>query len=50
LDRLATEADPDVPAMRGWRREVFGEAALALKAGKLAVGVEGRKIRLIAAG
>ena len=50
LDRLATEAEPDLPAMRGWRREVFGEAALALKAGRLAVGVEGRKIKLIAAG
>ena len=50
LDRLATEPDPDLPAMRGWRREVFGEAALALKAGRLAVGVEGRRIKLIAAG
>jgi ribonuclease D len=50
LDRLATEADPDLPALHGWRREVFGEAALALKAGRLAVGVEGRKIKLIPAG
>jgi ribonuclease D len=49
LDRLATEAEPDLPALRGWRREVFGEAALDLKAGKLAVGVEGRRIKLIAA-
>ncbi len=49
LDRLATEADPDLPALHGWRREVFGEAALALKAGKVALGVEGRRIRLIAA-
>jgi ribonuclease D len=50
LDRLATEANPDLAALSGWRREVFGEAALALKAGKLAVGVEGRRIKLIAAG
>lgn len=50
LDRLATEPNPDLPALSGWRREVFGEAALALKAGKLAVGVEGRRIKLIAAG
>ena len=37
------------PALHGWRREVFGEAALALKAGKLALGVQGRRVRLIAA-
>ena len=49
LDRLATEAEPDLPALHGWRREVFGEAALDLKAGRLAVGVEGRRIKLIAA-
>ncbi len=50
LDRLATEAEPDVPALRGWRREVFGGAALDLKAGRLALGVEGRRIRLIPVG
>jgi ribonuclease D len=50
LDRLATEDSPDLPALSGWRRKVFGEAALALKAGRLAVGVEGRRIKLIAAG
>jgi ribonuclease D len=47
LDRLATEAAPDLPALSGWRREVFGEAALALKAGRLALGVDGRRVRLI---
>ncbi|MBE9606286.1 ribonuclease D [Acetobacteraceae bacterium H6797] len=49
LDRLATESNPDVPALSGWRRTVFGEAALALKSGKVAIGVDGRKIRLIEA-
>jgi ribonuclease D len=49
LDRLATEAHPDLPALRGWRREVFGEAALALKAGRLALGVDGRRVKLIGA-
>jgi len=47
LDRLATEAAPDVPALKGWRREVFGEAALALKAGRLALGVDGRRVKLL---
>ena len=50
LDRLAAEAAPDVPCLHGWRREVFGEAALALKAGRLALGVDGRRVKLIGAG
>ncbi|MCS6890648.1 MAG: ribonuclease D [Rhodovarius sp.] len=49
LERLATEAAPDIPALRGWRRHIFGEAALALKQGRLALGVDGRKVRLIEA-
>jgi ribonuclease D len=49
LDRLAVEARPDLPALHGWRREVFGEAALALKSGRLALGVDGRRVKLIAA-
>lgn len=51
LDRLASgAATPDLPLLHGWRREVFGEAALALKSGRLALGVEGRRIKLIPAG
>ena len=37
LDRIATEDDPDVPALSGWRRELFGTDALALRAGRLAL-------------
>jgi ribonuclease D len=47
LERLAAEAEPEVPALHGWRRLVFGQAALALKTGKLALGVDGRKVKLI---
>ena len=49
LDRLAAEDRPDLPALHGWRREVFGNAALALKTGNLSLGVEGRKVKLIGA-
>ena len=49
LERLAA-GDSDLPALQGWRREVFGEAALALKAGRIALGVDGRKVRVIEAG
>lgn len=47
LDRLAAGDDPDVPVLRGWRREVFGEAALALKEGRLALGSGGHRVVLI---
>ena len=47
IDRLATEAEPDIPAMHGWRRQVFGDAALDLKAGRIALATEGRRIRLV---
>ena len=50
IDRLATEDAPGIPALHGWRREVFGEDALALKHGRVALGVHGRRIRLIPAG
>jgi len=47
LERLALEDAPAVPAMHGWRREVFGEDALALKHGRMALGAEGRQVKLI---
>ena len=49
IDRLASEDAPDIAALQGWRREVFGEDALALKRGQVALGVAGRKVKLIAA-
>ena len=47
LERLALEDAPDIPALHGWRREVFGEDALALKQGRIALGAEGRQVKLI---
>jgi len=40
LERIAADDDADVPALKGWRRELFGEKALALKQGRLALAVE----------
>lgn len=40
LDRLATEDHPDISALHGWRRDVFGARALELKAGHLALGID----------
>lgn len=49
LDRLAAEDAPDVAALTGWRREIFGEDALALKQGRLALLVKGRKLHAVPA-
>jgi ribonuclease D len=49
IDRLASEDEPDIQALSGWRREVFGADALALKAGRIALGVDGKKIKLLPA-
>ena len=42
LDRIAADDEADVPALKGWRRELFGEKALALKHGRLALAIEAR--------
>ena len=47
IDRLAVEAEPAIPALAGWRREVFGADALALKEGRVSLGVDGRRIKLL---
>src|SRR5947209_5714810 len=40
LDRIAADDEADVPAMSGWRRELFGNKALALKQGRLLLAIE----------
>lgn len=47
LEQIAAFDEPNVPAMSGWRREVFGNDALRLKRGELSLGAKGRKIILI---
>jgi ribonuclease D len=47
LERIAASDDAEVPALMGWRRELFGEKALALKHGKLALAVEKGRVTAI---
>jgi ribonuclease D len=47
LERVAAGDDADVPALRGWRRSVFGDDALALKRGELALTAEDGRIALV---
>lgn len=47
LEAIAMDDDADVAALKGWRRELFGEAALALKHGRLALGVWRGEVRSV---
>ena len=47
LELIAAEDTADVPALAGWRRELFGEDALALKHGRIALTAAGKQIRLV---
>jgi len=47
LQRIAAEDDAPVPALAGWRRELFGEDALALKHGRLGLTAAGREVRIV---
>ena len=44
LERIAVETEPDVPAMKGWRYDMFGKLAGELKRGELALKVEGGEV------
>lgn len=44
VEAIAADDNADVPALQGWRRQVFGERALALKHGKLALKLRDRKV------
>ena len=50
LERIAQEPEPDVPALRGWRRTLFGDQALALKRGEIALALEGGRLVLLPRG
>ncbi len=44
LELIAAFGDGDVQALSGWRREIFGEDALALRDGRLALRLKGGKL------
>lgn len=39
----------DVPALRSWRRDVFGEDALKVRNGELGIFLDGRKLKMLPA-
>jgi len=50
LERIAADDAADVPALTGWRRELFGEKALALKHGNLALAIEKGRVATVERG
>ena len=46
-DLEAIVSGEETPALTGWRRAVFGEAALRLKAGEIGIAFDGRNLRTI---
>jgi ribonuclease D len=47
LEKIASDDRADTPALRGWRREAFGEDALKLKRGELALVLDGTRVRVV---
>ena len=44
LEALAQDDHAAVPALHGWRRELFGERALELKAGRIALALQDQQV------
>jgi ribonuclease D len=47
LEAIAAEDTPDVPALKGWRFEVFGRSALALKRGELGLALRDGQVGIV---
>jgi len=47
LELIANDDDAATPALKGWRREAFGEDALKVKRGELALVLDGARVRVV---
>jgi len=48
LEAIASEGDrADVPALKGWRRDLFGEAALKIQSGEIALTFDGKRVAMV---
>src|SRR6185369_15918626 len=47
LELIANDDEADTAALKGWRREAFGEDALKLKRGELALVLDGARVRVV---
>jgi ribonuclease D len=47
LEKIASDDEAETPALQGWRREAFGEDALKLKRGEIAMVLDGGRVRVV---
>jgi ribonuclease D len=47
LEQIAGDDNAKTPALTGWRREAFGEDALRVKRGELALVLDGARVRVV---
>lgn len=47
LEKIAVSDDADVEALTGWRRQLFGEDALKLKRGEIALVLNGARVEVV---
>jgi ribonuclease D len=47
LEQIANDDAANTAALKGWRREAFGEDALKLKRGELALVLDGARVRVV---
>jgi ribonuclease D len=47
LEAIANDSAADVPALRGWRHDVFGADALRLKRAEIALAAQGSTVRIV---
>jgi ribonuclease D len=50
LEQIASDDRAEVAALHGWRREMFGDRAIALKRGQLALAVEKGRVIMVERG
>ncbi len=47
IEALARSDNAPIPALKGWRREIFGEMALKLKHGEVALKLQNNRVKII---
>ena len=47
LEKIALSDEADVDALKGWRRQLFGEDALKLKRGEIALVLNGPRVEVV---
>ncbi|HEV2083298.1 MAG TPA: ribonuclease D [Brevundimonas sp.] len=47
LEKIAVDDEADVEALQGWRRQLFGEDALKLKRGEIALVLNGPRVEVV---